>query len=453
MKNKGKILIVDDNDEILIALKLLLQDYFEIIIIEKTTNNIPHLSAQKDIDLYVLDMNFARGQSSGNEGIYWMRRIIENDPNAIIVFITAYGDIELSVKAMKEGATDFIQKPWDDEKLLATLLSAFKLRKSRLEVQKLKARQGHLNKELAGHYPFHIGDSEKMQAIWKTIEKVAATNANVLILGENGTGKELLAREIHRLSKRGDEIFVKVDVGALSGSLFESELFGHKKGAFTDAREDRIGRFELANGGSVFLDEIANISIGQQSKLLSVLQNREICRIGENRMTPIDIRLICATNKDLGKMFASGEFREDLLYRINTIQIEVPSLRKRKEDIPQFAEIFLKKYQHKYHKNSLTLSKSALSKLSSYAWPGNIRELEHTIEKAVIMSERKTLTADDFNFSGAKAQLEPNLKLAENEKYLIKKAMQRNSGNQSSAAKELGITRKTLYNKLKKYEL
>lgn len=453
MKTKAKILIVDDNKEILIALKLFLSDYFDQVITETNPNKIPAYAEKKDIDLYILDMNFAAGQNTGNEGIYWMKQILKSDPEAVTIFITAYGDIELSVKAIKQGATDFIQKPWDDEKLLGTILSAYKLRKSKLEIQKLKNRQQHLSEAVSGQYTLFIGKSRSMNKVWKTVQKVAATDANILILGENGTGKELIAREIHKLSKRAEEIFVKVDVAALSDTLFESELFGHKKGAFTDARADRTGRFELANGGTLFLDEIGNISLTQQSKLLTVLQNREITRIGSNTLIPVDIRLVCATNKPLNQMTENGEFREDLLYRINTIQIEIPPLRDRPEDIPLLAGLFLDKIMRKYHKDNLSISEQAMNKLFTYSWPGNIRELEHIIEKAVIMAEGKVLTKDDFIFSGQKAQEISTLNIEENEKQLIQKALERHGNNQSLASKELGISRKTLYNKLKKHGL
>lgn len=307
---KGKILIVDDNEEILLALKLFLQDYFETVIAEKDPKHIPHLIQNHFFDLFILDMNFSAGQNTGNEGLYWMGEIRKADPDAIVIFITAYGDIELSVKAIKQGATDFIQKPWEDEKLLGTILSAYKLRKSKIEIKKLKDRQQELQEAVKEKYELFIGNSAAMKSIWQTLQKVAVTDANILILGENGTGKELIAREIHNISNRSNESFVKVDVGALSDSLFESELFGHKKGAFTDAKEDRIGRFESAKEGSLFLDEIGNIPIRLQSKLLSVLQNREIQAIGSNQKVPIDIRLITATNNNLFEMAQEGLFEK-----------------------------------------------------------------------------------------------------------------------------------------------
>ncbi len=451
MKYKGNILIVDDNEEILLAMKLALSEYFEKIILEKNPNRIPSYAENKNIDIYILDMNFKAGQHTGNEGIYWMNRILDSDPSAIIILITAYGDIELSVKAIKQGATDFIPKPWDDDKLIATVISSYKLRRSKLEIDKLKSKQKHLSETISEQYMLLTGKSKVMRKMWNMIQKVAKTDANILILGENGTGKELVAREIHRLSKRNNEIFVKVDLAALSETLFESELFGHKKGAYTDAREERTGRFELAGGGTLFLDEIGNISVNQQSKLLSVLQNRIINKIGSNVDIPVDIRLICATNKPLIDYAKNGKFREDLLYRINTIQIDIPSLRERKEDIPLFVDLFLARYASKYHKQDLAITRQAIEKLLQHSWPGNIRELEHVVEKAVIMSEAGELTDGDFLLAGETIVPSASLNLEDNEKYLIMKALERSNGNQSMAAKELGVTRKTLYNKIRKY--
>ncbi len=451
---KGKILVVDDNEEILIALKFFLSEHFTTVVTEKNPNKIPEYIRSENFDLYILDMNFKTGQDTGNEGIYWMREILKADPEAVVIFITAYGDVELSVKAIKQGATDFIQKPWDDEKLLGTILSAYKLRKSRVEIRQLKQQQQHISDVIAKGHSFFVGKSEAMKRVWDTIKKVAKTDANVLILGENGTGKELIAREIHYQSHRAKGLFVKVDVAALSPSLVESELFGHKKGAFTDAREDRAGRFEVANRSSLFLDEIGNIPPNLQSKLLSVLQNREITRIGDNKSIPVDIRLISATNKLLYEMAGSSEFREDLLYRINTIQIDVPPLRERQEDIPPLLELFLKKYAEKYQKPLPGFGKKIVEKLQKHSWPGNIREFEHVVEKAVILSDSTKLNTTDFIFPGQRMGSEvKTLNLENNEKYLIAKAIRKLDGNYSLAARELGITRKTLYNKLKKYDL
>ncbi len=449
---KGKILIVDDNEEILIALKLFLGEYFKIVT-TKNPNTIPSLIQQNTFDLFILDMNFSGRQGSGNEGIFWMHEILKYDAEAVIIFITAYGDIELSVKAIKEGAVDFIQKPWVDEKLLATVLSAFKLRKSRLEVQKLKAKQLHISQAAEDEHSFILGKSDAMKVLWETIAKVAKTNANILILGENGTGKEFIAREIHIQSKRAKELFVKVDLGALSDSLFESELFGHKKGAFTDAIEDRVGRIEAASEGTLFLDEIGNISMNQQSKLLSVIQNKKINRLGDNQSIPVDIRIISATNKPLYDMVKASKFREDLLYRINTIQLEIPPLRKRLDDIPELLELFMKKYAKKYQLPKLKYSKKQIRFLQKYSWPGNIREFEHLVEKAVIMGDLKVFNMIEFIPEGQIKQAVNTLNLDDNQKTLILKAIDKARGNYSLAAAELGISRKTLYNKLKKYDL
>jgi len=309
MKNKGKILIIDDNEEILIALKLFISEHFEAVHTEKNPNLIPELIRTENYDMIILDMNFTAGVSTGNEGIFWMRKILEYDPLAVIVFVTAYGDIELAVKAIKEGATDFIQKPWDDEKILTTIITALKLRRSRLEIKKLKDKQKHLSENIDRYYDMYTGVSKAMQEIYNTVSKVAGTDANILILGENGTGKELIAREIHKQSKRSSEVFISVDMASLSETLFESELFGHEKGAFTDAKENRPGRFEIASGGTLFLDEIGNLPLFLQSKLLAAIQNREITRIGSNVSIPIDIRLISATNKPLHDMVRENSFR------------------------------------------------------------------------------------------------------------------------------------------------
>ncbi len=449
---KGKLLIVDDNEEILIALRLFLGEYFEVVT-EKNPNLIPSLLQQNSFDLFILDMNFSTGRSTGNEGIYWMNEILKVDQEAIIILITAYGDVELSVKAIKEGATDFIQKPWVDEKLLATVLSAYKLRNSRLEVQKLKAKQAHIAQTSNDEHPLFLGRSKAMIEVWETIQKVSITDANILLLGENGTGKELLAREVHKISKRSSELFVKVDLASLSESLFESELFGHKKGSFTDAREDRMGRIEAASEGTLFLDEIGNISLTQQSKLLSVIQNKQITKIGDHQAIPVNIRLISATNKPLSEMVKNVEFREDLLYRINTIQIEVPPLRNRQEDIPSLLELFMEKYSDKYQMPLLSFNKKHIQSLQKYSWPGNIREFEHLVEKAIILSDSSIFNIDNFTNFNPNTNSHESLNLEENQKQLISKAINKAKGNYSAAAFELGVSRKTLYNKIKKYGL
>lgn len=453
---KSKILIVDDKEEILVTLKLFLQEHFDIIITENNPNNIPSIIQKQNFDVVILDMNFTAGINTGNEGIFWMKKIIEMDPLAVIIFITAYGDVELAVKAVKEGAVDFIQKPWDDNKMLTTVINAWKLRKSRQEITSLKYKKDHLNERINKEYDLFKGSAFSMQTVYDTIDKVSDTEANVLILGENGTGKELFAREIHRKSGRGLEIFVNVDLSALSENIFESELFGHVKGSFTDAKEDRPGRFEIASGGTLFLDEIGNLSQTMQSKLLTVLQNREITRLGSNKLIPVDVRIISATNKNLSDMVEEDSFREDLLYRINTIQIELPPLRERLDDIPLFLDYFLKKYSEKYNKKITNIPASVLKKLKAYQWPGNIRELQHKVEKAVIMVDSNNLSVNDFFHHSVptRPDKETNtLNLEKNEKKLIKKAIENKQGNITLAVKELGISRKTLYNKLKKYGL
>jgi len=456
VKSKGKILIVDDNEEVLIALKMFLSKHFEIVDTEKNPNKINSILENKRYDIFLLDMNFSAGISSGNEGIYWMRSILELDPAAIIVFITAYGDIELAVKAIKEGATDFIQKPWNNKKVLATLLTASKLRRSNIEITSLKNKQKHLSENISKYYKMFIGTSKSMQDLFRVIAKVAVTDANVLILGENGTGKELVAREIHKQSKRASEVFINVDLGSLSESLFESELFGHVKGAYTDAKTNKTGRFEIASGGTLFLDEIANIPLSLQSKLLAVLQNRLIIPLGSNISVPVDIRLISATNRNLIEMVNSGSFREDLLYRINTILIEIPPLRERQDDILRLTEFFLERYKNKYGRSGLKLNKYAMDKLTDYYWPGNVRELEHVVEKAVILSDKDILGHEDFFFQQgkkAKTVTPKTYDIDENEKILISDALREFRGNMAGTARELGITRATLYRKIKKYEI
>ncbi len=449
---KGNILIVDDNKSILSALEILLIPEFQTVTTLSDPNQIPTELRKKDYNLVILDMNFNAGINTGNEGIYWLGRIKETNPEISVVMITAYGDIELTVKALKMGATDFFLKPWDNNKLLATLRSALQLNWSKKEVSQLKEKEKGLKTELNRDQKFIIGSSPQLMQVLNMVRKVAKTDANVLITGENGTGKELIAHEIHRLSDRASEVMISVDMGAVSETLFESELFGHVKGAFTDARDNRPGKFEVADKGSLFLDEIGNLPYHLQAKLLAALQNRKISRIGSNQSVPIDIRLICATNKNLEQMVAEGIFREDLLYRINTIQIEVPPLRERGNDILVLADFFLKKYSSKYSKLGLKINQQAQDKLMKYTWPGNIRELQHTIEKAVILSEGNVLKAEDFFMrpvvQGRSSDAE--MTLEEMEKRMINQAIDKNNGNLSAAAEQLGITRQTLYNKIKK---
>lgn len=456
MAKSGSILIVDDNEEFLLALKLMLSPHFSQVVTENNPEAILSQIQNNSYDLMLLDMNFRAGINTGNEGLYWLNKIKEVDNDATIVFITAYGDVQLAVKSVKEGAADFIQKSWDEKKILSTVLSAFQLSKSKSEIKKLKHKQQHLKDSIDDGFQLCKGPSKSMKAVYQTILKVAGTDANVLITGANGTGKEVIAREIHKQSQRADEIFVTVDISALNENLIESELFGHKKGAFTDAGSDRTGRFEVASGGTLFLDEIGNLSVPAQVKLLSVLQTRQITKVGDNKAIDIDVRLISATNMPVDKMIKEGSFREDLLYRINTIQIHLPPLRERIDDLPILANHFLSSFSEKYKKGTLVFKKSTLNKLAKHEWPGNIRELQHTIEKAVIMSSDNFVKAEDLMFQTVENSEETDAELfnlAINEKKLIEKALIKFEWNMSKTANELGINRSTLYDKIKKYEL
>jgi DNA-binding NtrC family response regulator len=449
---KGSILIVDDNKNVLTALRILLENYFETVMLLSSPKQIYALLREIMPDIVLLDMNFSAGINSGNEGLFWLSEIKKHDADLPVVLFTAYADIDLAVKALKQGATDFIVKPWDNAKLIATLQAAYSLRESRNNVKQLRERQSILNEELNREQAVCWGVSEAVQSLRRLIEKVARTDANILITGENGTGKEVIAHEIQRLSSRRKEVLITVDMGAVTESLFESELFGHVKGSFTDAKTDRVGKFEAANHGTLFLDEIGNLSYPLQAKLLNTLQSRQIVRVGGNKPISIDIRLICATNRDLRESVKKREFREDLLYRINTIQVEIPSLRERKDDIPPLAEFFLDKYARKYNKKKISLSPATINKLQAYHWPGNIRELQHTVEKAVILSETNVLQINDFYLSpSAPANIElDSMTLEEAEKAVILNALKRNSDNLSATAAELGISRPTLYRKMEK---
>lgn len=454
----GKILIIDDNEDLLFAAKMLLKKHAKEVVIEKDPRRIPFLINNNSFDVILLDMNFREDTTSGKEGFYWLSQIKEIDPKAVVILITAFGDVEMAVQALKEGATDFILKPWQNEKLLATLHSAIKLKESYNQVDQLQKKQKALQTDLKKPYADIIGSSASMKNIFSIIDKVAQTDANVLILGENGTGKELIARAIHERSQRKDEIFVGVDMGAITETLFESELFGHKRGAFTDAKDDRAGRFEVADKGTLFLDEIGNLSMPLQSKLLTVLQKREVTRIGTNKPIPVDIRLICATNMPVHEMVHDHTFRQDLLYRINTVEIFLPPLRERQDDIPQLANHFLKQYAQKYRKNFTGFKPAAMELLQRYSWPGNIRELQHAIERAIIMAEGNELDTRDFFFLSAKpasekVQSSPTLNLDDMERSTIQRAIDKNGGNISKAAKELGLTRASLYRRLEKYGL
>ncbi|MEX0722302.1 MAG: sigma-54 dependent transcriptional regulator [Gracilimonas sp.] len=457
MKKTGRILVVDDDTDVLNAARLYLKQHVEKVDVENNPKLISSLMKEYDYDAILLDMNFHEDVSSGEEGFQWLEKILEIDPAMAVVLITAYGDVEKAVQAVKMGAADFVLKPWQNEKLLATVTSAMNLSQSKRDTQQLRTQNAALKADMEQPYQNIIGESRAMEQVFQTIEKVAKTDANVLITGENGTGKELVARALHRRSDRNENAFITVDMGALTESLFESELFGHEKGAFTDAKESRAGRFEIAHGGTLFLDEIGNIPIQLQPKLLSALQTHEIRRIGSNKITKIDIRLICATNVNLGEMVEVQEFRQDLLYRINTIEIKLPPLRERTEDIPLLADHFLKKYRTKYKKSITGITNQAIEHLQEYHWPGNIRELEHAVERAVIMTDEKEIQKGDFLLtspSGNDQKLPvPGFNLEEVEKTVIRKAMDKHEGNISHAAEELGLTRASLYRRLEKYGL
>lgn len=452
MKN-SRILIIDDNRSVLSALELLLQPLCAEVVTSTTPNRIPFLLGTKHFDTILLDMNFSAGINSGNEGLYWLKRILTADANNAVIMITAYGDVELAVRAVKEGAVDFVLKPWENRKLLTTIQAAIRLHNSRKEVKSLKEKEQHLKEAVNREKSVIIGTSPRFRQTLEIVAKVAKTDANVLITGENGTGKEVIARELHRQSLRCNEVMVSVDMGSLSETLFESELFGHVKGAFTDAKEERDGKFEIAKGSTLFLDEIANLTLPLQAKLLAALQNREIVKVGSNKKIPIDIRLVCATNSHLPTLVREGKFREDLLYRINTIHVEVPPLRERTEDIPLLVDYFLDLYCAKYKKPLLKPDSEVIEKMQRYSWPGNIRELQHSIEKAVILSDDNTLTSNGFFFSESPVRTPAVQTLEEMERQMIAASIRQNDGNLTAVAAQLGITRQTLYNKIKKYHL
>ncbi|MGE0090719.1 MAG: sigma-54-dependent transcriptional regulator [Bacteroidales bacterium] len=453
----GKVLAVDDNEDILFALKLLLKNYVDVIHTESNPEVIPEIMSREKFDVILLDMNFTKDAIGGHEGFTWLEKILEIDPNAVVVFITAYGDAEKAVKAIKSGATDFILKPWQNEKLLATISSAIRLSQSKNQASDLKMKQIEIS--AIQDQPFHefIGNSPEMQQVFSTIRKVAKTDANVLILGENGTGKELVARALHRNSLRKDEVFISVDLGSITESLFESELFGYVKGAFTDAKSDRQGRFELASGGTLFLDEIGNLSLPMQAKILTTIERREVTRVGANTPKSIDVRLICATNNNIHEMVQNDSFRQDLLYRINTVEIHLPPLRERTSDIPLLANHFLSIYSKKYRKNVKGISSETLKKLLQYHWPGNVRELQHALERAVIMSDLENLQPDDFILASKVDKVGEieidSFNLDDIEKNIIIKVLKQNQGNVTQAATMLGLTRTSLYRRMEKYGL
>ena len=458
MKEFGQILVVDDNADVLHALRLFLKRHAQAIRTEEDPDKIPGLVGSEDYDAILLDMNFSQGVTSGREGLEWLERILAIDPSAVVILMTAFGDVATAVDAIKHGATDFVLKPWTNERLLATLSSAVKLRRSLRETTRLRTTQALLKEDIDRQFPELVGGaSASMKRVFETIGKVARTDANVLILGENGTGKELVARALHRSSNRSADVFVPVDMGAIPESLFESELFGHVKGAYTDAHADRAGRFEVASGGTLFLDEIGNVSTPMQAKILSVIQRKEIVRVGSARAIPIDVRLICATNMPIYDMVKDRTFRQDLLYRINTVELRIPALRERQEDIPLLVDHFLRRYGKKYGSRVDGVSPDALARMKAYDWPGNVRELEHMIERALIMTESTVLQSEDFYFAGEYGESDSadlkSFNLEDVERTVIRRALTLHDGNISQAAHELGLSRAALYRRLEKYGL
>lgn len=455
-KIDGKILVLDDDQGVLYTAKMILKQHFSEVVTEKDPLKLDFLLNQDQYDVIVLDMNFSYGLTSGTEGIKLLKRILKKDPQAHVLMNTAYGEVDIAVEAMKEGAIDFLVKPWQKEKLLATVQSIYNLSQTKKEVRELKTSQKIVVRDQQREFDDIISVSPAMKSVFDTIDKVAITDANVLILGENGTGKELIARAIHNRSPRSEENFIKVDLGAISESLFESELFGHAKGAFTDAKEDRPGRFEMANDGTLFLDEIGNLSLAMQAKLLTAIQFKQISRVGSNKVTALDTRLICATNMPLYDMIVDHEFRQDLLYRINTVEIKLPPLRDRTEDIEPIALHFLKMYGKKYRKDRMRLNETTLNKLRRYSWPGNVRELQHAIERAVIMANSHLLAPEDFLLIERPTQnviASDSYNIEEMEKQAIQNAVRNAEGNLTKAAQALGLGRSTLYRKMSKYEL
>ena len=446
-KATGKILIVDDNRSILSAVKLLCEGVFEEVITLPSPNSLITTLHKESPDVVLLDMNFHAGINTGNEGLFWLKEVLAKFPETKVVLFTAYADIELAVRAMKEGAFDFVVKPWDNAKLIETLQNAYKAAKGKGKKPIAKQQTSEPKAEM------YWGESAEMKRVREVVERVAVTDANILITGENGTGKEMLAREIHRQSARCRKTMVSLDMGAIPETLFESELFGHIKGAFTDARTDREGKMETASGSTLFMDEIGNLPLHLQSKMLAVLQNRAVTRLGANEATPIDIRLISATNRDLHEAVSKGEFRQDLLFRINTIHINIPPLRNRKEDIVPLAERFMVRYGEKYNKTGLMLSGEAAEKLKAHPWEGNIRELQNVIEKAVIMCDGDIISPDHIELHTSQRPLNESQTLEEMERQTIAGAIAQCGGNLSQVAQQLGITRQTLYNKIKRYGL
>ena len=451
-KSLPKILIIEDNKDVIVAIQLLLRASCNSVDSITNPNQLYSTLEEQKYDAIILDMNFVAGLNTGNEGFFWMKEILKIDPNISVVFLTAYAELEKAVLAIQEGAIDYIEKPWDDDKLVTSVQRAAEITRLKREIKSLKNINKNLRSEIETDHKIYKSTSPKMLEIFSMVEKVAKTDANILILGENGIGKEVLARQIHSHSNRNDRLFVSIDLGTIPESLFESELFGHEKGAFTDAKESKQGKLEPAAGGTLFLDEIGNLNLETQKKLLTTIQNKKITPVGSSKQIDINVRLIAATNTNLYNAVENKQFREDLLYRINTVTIEIPPLRTRPEDIKGLSEYFLKIYSDKYQKAISKISEKGLEYLQKYNWPGNIRELEHAIEKAVILSESGILSDSDFSFRKTLSTKNfETLDLENNEKVLIKTALQKNDYNYTETANELGITRRTLYNKIKKY--
>lgn len=451
----AKILIVDDDTDVLESARMFLKQQFSSVTIEADPRRIPELLNLQEYDVILLDMNFRKGVNDGDEGFYWLSKIREADSGVVVILITAYGEVDLAVKAMKNGATDFILKPWKNQKLLGTINAALQLRDARKEVLKLKSTQASITSDIDVAYLDFVGGSLAVRRIHELIDRVAPTDADVLILGENGTGKELVARALHRKSLRHGYPLITVDLGAITETLFESELFGHVKGAFTDARVDKTGRFELASGGTIFLDEVGNLSLPLQAKLLSVLQQRKVQRIGSAKTIDVDVRVISATNLPLYEMTADRKFRQDLLYRLNTVEIRMPSLRERSEDIPSLCEHFLRIYGKKYKRPGMKIDKTVMAKLKKYTWPGNVRELQHSIERAVILSEDMTIRGADLLIGNnmPPPPVDQPLSMSEMEKQFIRQSLELNGGNVTDTAKALGLTRTALYRRMKRHGL
>lgn len=453
----ANILVIDDDDDILLSARLFLKQHFNQVLTCKSPREINVLLSKNEVDIILLDMNYQKGASDGREGLYWLEHILSIDKDYVVILMTAFGNVELAVQAIKKGATDFILKPWENEKLFATLSAAAKLRQSNKKVKKLEKIHTSMQSDMARKFENIVGNDDSVQNLQKTLVKVAPTDANVLILGENGTGKQVFAYELHKNSLRRKQIFMHVDLGSLNENLFESELFGYAKGAFTDAREDKPGRFEMADGGTIFLDEIGNLSLPLQAKLLSILQNRTVTRLGESKERKIDVRLISATNMPLNEMVAKGTFRQDLLFRINTVELILPPLRQRGNDIILLANHFLQTFNTKYHKIIKAIDAKAAQTMLSYSWPGNIRELQHVIERAVIMTDGLEITADDLQLTpqkfGNQAVIQTDMPLDEMEKMMVNKAIEKHKGNISRAAAELGLTRAALYRRIEKFGL